>query len=127
MAPFQQLTRLSLESARVPWADILAMIAGLPQLEQLDVIASRAVELSAADVVPLSRVPVLRLVNLYSSQLWRDDLHMHPIQDIDQPYYLPRGIVQHLLYLQRVLPHIEFVVDDLQPFDWRRVRASELK
>lgn len=76
--------------------------------------------------MPLSQLPTLRLVNLYNSQLWHDDLHMHPVQDRDQSCFQPHGVGQHLLFLQRTLRHIEFVVDSLQPFDWHTARASDL-
>lgn len=124
--PFQQLTKLDLTAASLPWSDILAMITGLQHLEVLDVLWAEALELSAADAVPLSQLPMLRSVNLHDSPLWRDDHHMHPVQGRGQRCFLPRRVVQHLLYLQRVLPHVEFVVDTLQPFDWHTVGDSDL-
>lgn len=42
--PYQQLTRLHLKGANLPWSDILALIAGLPQLAVLEVIYARALE-----------------------------------------------------------------------------------
>jgi hypothetical protein len=117
--PFQQLTSLNLRGASLAWSDTLAMIAGLPQLEVLSVLWAEALELSSADAVPLSQLPMLRLVNLQPySHLWRDDRGMHPVQGHGQRCFLPRGVAQHLMFLQRTLPHIEFVVDELQPFDW---------
>ena len=62
--PIQQLTRLHLKGANLPCSDILALIAGLPQLAVLEVIYAMALELSAANAVPLSQLPTLRFGQL---------------------------------------------------------------
>jgi hypothetical protein len=112
--PFQQLTELHIWRAKLPWPLILAMIADLPQLEILNVVNSIDIGLSAADAVPLSRLPKLRVIDLSGSQLCNDDRPMHPVQSRDQQWRLHVFVVQQLLHLQRALPHVEWVVDSLQ-------------
>jgi hypothetical protein len=102
--PFGQLTGLWLQSSDHNTTEILAMTSGLPRLEELAVHLDTTFDLYVLDAAALLRLPQLRLLDLSGSPLW--DSH-HPGESDE---HMPMCEVERLMHLQRVCPHIEWVL-----------------
>ena len=105
--PFQQLTRLQLESGSCNARDVLTMVSDLPGLEVLEMIdlMCQAFELRAFDAAALSKLPKLRLVGLSGTPfLWGE-----PFSDDTSGHQAVQG---QLMQLQRACPNITWVVDE---------------
>lgn len=105
--PYQQLTRLRLQSSYHSTKHVLAMISALPRLEELAIALDSTFDVFALDTAALSQWPQLRLMDLSESRLWEYySAERHKVL----MRAAPRRVVDQLMHLQRACPRIKWVV-----------------